>query len=166
METPRLHQLVLIRHADALPAAPMQADETRALSPQGWQAARRSGQWLGTQAVPPQVLLCSPARRTRETLQGMQEAGLELPPVRLEPRIYEASAGTLLALVEDYARQFSPHTLWLIGHNPGLEAVLWRLLGDAPPPAMSTAAVAVVQCQPGQALAAAGTARLQAFHAP
>ena len=76
------------------------------------------GRWLRDKGYVPDVVLCSTARRTRDTWALMAgELGAE-PPVRYEQRIYEATALSLLHLLREAGGEHQ--TVLLIGHNPGL----------------------------------------------
>lgn len=66
-----MRQLILIRHAHAESPAPGQADADRALSPEGQAAAEAVGRWLLEHGLAPDCVLCSPARRARETLEAV-----------------------------------------------------------------------------------------------
>ena len=115
-----LKELVLMRHAHA--AAPMgwQADAERPLSPTGRAEAFAAGTWLRDTCEPPDAVLCSPAVRTRETLAQLVDAGCAMPAPEFEARIYEASLGDLLGVIE--ARidgQPMLERLWLIGQSRG-----------------------------------------------
>lgn len=115
-----MRQLILLRHAHAMPAAPGQADFDRALSPEGLAEAEAAGQWLQARGLQPDRVLCSPARRTRETLEPVLST-LGYADQRLEQDIYEASCGTLIALVDAHR---DVERLMLVGHNPGLEQLV------------------------------------------
>lgn len=113
-------ELILLRHAHAEGARPGEDDAMRALSPRGVIEAKDAGRWLATHPQPTRIL-CSPSLRARETLQhalGKVEAVIE-------PRIYDATAGELVSLVDenqDTAR------LMLVGHNPGFETLVALLV--------------------------------------
>ena len=109
--------ILLLRHAHAEPAGPGQADLDRALSPEGQAEAEAAGRWLLEQRLLPDLVLCSPSRRTRETLEAVL-AVIGYVDQRLEPAIYEATPGTLAALADGH-RDLG--RLMLVGHNPGLE---------------------------------------------
>ena len=89
-----MRELILLRHAHAEPAAAGQPDLDRPLSPDGLAEAAAAGRWLAEQGLVPDRVLCSPARRSRETLEAVLEA-IGYVDQRLEERIYEATAGTL-----------------------------------------------------------------------
>ena len=109
-------RLVLLRHAKS--AWPDVADSERPLSDRGRRDAPAMGRWLRDADYLPDVVLCSPARRTRETWDLVAgELGAE-PTVSYEPRIYEATALSLLHLLREAGGKH--RTVLLIGHNPGL----------------------------------------------
>ncbi|MGY0505676.1 SixA phosphatase family protein [Luteimonas sp. e5] len=156
--------LLLLRHAEAEMALPGQADAERALSAHGRAQAVQAGHWLRDEQPSPDLLLCSPALRTRQTLDGVAAAGCRLPPARFEPAIYEASLGQLLGVIEDArAAHVQARRLWLIGHNPGLEQLLAHFAADARLRPMPVAAIAVLDF--GHAVAAGG-GRLAAWRVP
>ena len=85
------------------------------------------GRWLRAAGHVPDRVLCSTARRTRETWQLAQpELGTD-PPVSFEDRVYEASAEELL----DLARHAwsAVKTLLIVGHAPGIPELALMLAG-------------------------------------
>lgn len=158
-----MRELILLRHAHAENALPGQDDHDRPLSLQGQAEAEAAGRWLMEQRLIPDRVLCSPARRARETL----EAVLELTGYveqRLEERIYDATPGTLAALVDDHREV---ERLLLVGHNPGLErlAALMHSGQTGDYRGMPTASVALLAL-PMTAAIEPGIARLTAFWWP
>ncbi|KRG63697.1 phosphoglycerate mutase [Stenotrophomonas humi] len=158
-----MRELILLRHAHAEPADNGQADIDRPLSPHGLAEAEAAGRWLHEQRLVPDRVLCSPARRTRETL----EAVLSLTGYveqRLEERIYDAAPGTLAALLDEHREV---ERLLVVGHNPGLEQLVALMhsgqSGDYR--GMPPAAVAVLSL-PMEAAIEPGIARLAAFWWP
>lgn len=117
-----MRTLILLRHAHAEGPLAGQADIDRPLSDVGEREAREAGQWLRGHAEPPQRVLVSPARRTRQT---WEIAGAEFGTIpaaeQLEPAIYDATPGTLMELLDAPADAAS---VWLVGHNPGLEQLV------------------------------------------
>jgi len=112
-----MRELILLRHAHAEPASPGQADMDRPLSPEGLAEAEAAGRWLAEKGLIPDCVLCSPARRTRETLEAVLGV-IGYVEQRLEDAMYEATSGTLAALADGHCET---ERLLLIGHNPGLE---------------------------------------------
>ena len=148
-----MRQLILLRHAHAEPASTGQADFDRPLSPRGLAEAEAAGVWLAAQSLMPDRVLCSPARRTRETLDAVVEAVGNLDK-RLDAAIYEATPGTLAGLVDTHR---DAERLLLVGHNPGLERLVALLSsgqsGDyrgMPPAAVAVLALpAGAEIEPG-----------------
>lgn len=112
-----MRELILLRHAHAEPASAGQADLDRPLSPEGLAEAESAGRWLAEHQLVPDCVLCSPARRTRETLEAVL-AAIGYVEQRLDPRIYDATPGTLAELADEHR---DADRLLLVGHNPGLE---------------------------------------------
>jgi phosphohistidine phosphatase len=110
-------EVILLRHAHAESQKPGQNDADRPLSERGIDEAVAAGRWLRDQTALPALVLCSPALRARQTL----EHALGTVAMTAEPRIYEASAGELIALIDDHA---DAARLLLVGHNPGFETLV------------------------------------------
>jgi phosphohistidine phosphatase len=117
-------QLIILRHAKA--AWPDVEDRLRPLADRGRRDAPAAGRWLrqaeqrldGFQI---DRIVCSPARRTRETWE-LAAAELDDPPAPIyDGRVYAATTATLLTVV----RETPPHVrgLLLVGHNPGVQHV-------------------------------------------
>jgi phosphohistidine phosphatase SixA len=157
-----MRELILLRHAHAEPATPGQDDRDRPLSAIGRAEAAAAGDWLRAHGRLPQRILCSPARRTRETLAGLGDLGGA--EVREVPAIYDATAGTLAALADAHAEAVR---LLIIGHNPGLErlAALLHSGQSGEYRGMPPAGIAVLECAPGQPIEP-GAARLVHFWWP
>ena len=118
-------QIILLRHAHAEPGSPGQTDRERPLSREGLAEAEAAGRWLKAHGHIPDRILYSPARRTLQTLEQVLLA-LGYLEQRAEPRIYEATPGTLLEVADEHREVRS---LMLVGHNPGLEQTV-ALLAD------------------------------------
>jgi phosphohistidine phosphatase len=158
-----MRELILLRHAHAEPATPGQADLDRALSPDGVAEAEAAGRWLAEHRLVPDCVLCSPSRRTRETLESVLGA-IGYVEQRLEPVIYEATPGTLIALADAHAQV---GRLLIVGHNPGLEQLVALMhsgqSGDYR--GMPPGAIAVLRL-PADAAIEPGVATLDAFWWP
>jgi phosphohistidine phosphatase len=158
-----MRELILLRHAHAEPSLPGQADFDRPLSAEGLAEADAVATWLRDKALVPDRVLCSPARRTRDTLDAVMEVVGSLDK-RLEQLIYEAMPGTLAGLIDGHR---DCDRLMLVGHNPGLERLVALLhsgqSGDYR--GMPPAAVAVLSL-PADAAIEPGIATLSAFWWP
>ncbi|MFG1758131.1 SixA phosphatase family protein [Micromonospora echinofusca] len=119
--------LVLLRHAKAEPPGEG-PDERRPLAARGQADAAAAGVWLAKHDLLPDVVLCSTARRTRETWHGVAMGMTGSPPeggsagpapvVRYEADAYEAHPEDLLTLLR--AVDPTARTVLLIAHNPGI----------------------------------------------
>lgn len=117
--------LYILRHAKAEFADGLESDHARPLSARGLADAEAMGAHLRAMPNLPQQVLCSTARRTRET-----HAALALDtPVAFSERLYLATAGELLGFVN--ALPDSTSTALIIGHNPGLHELVALLTHHA-----------------------------------
>ncbi|CAN5272708.1 histidine phosphatase family protein [soil metagenome] len=158
-----MRELILLRHAHAEAAAPGQDDADRPLSAEGRAEAEAAGKWLKEHGHLPDRVLVSPSRRTRETLEQVL-AILGYVEQREDRRIYEATSGTLMQVIDEH-RDIG--RVLLVGHNPGLEQTAALLAsgqsGDFR--GMPAGAVAVLRL-PGDAALEPGVAQLAAFWWP
>lgn len=158
-----MRELILLRHAHAEPAADGQADMDRPLSAEGLAEAEAAGRWLAEQNLVPDCVLCSPARRARETLEAVLGA-IGYVEQRVDESIYEATPGTLIALADANA---DVSRLMLVGHNPGFEqlAALLHSGQSGDYRGMPPGGVAVLTMPAGAAIEP-GMATLSAFWWP
>ncbi len=119
--------LVILRHAKAAQSDGL-ADADRPLTERGRADAAVAGAWLAAQGYRPALVLCSPARRTRQTWHGVATALESAPLVRYEPQIYEGGTRELLTLLRAVEPELS--TVLLIGHNPTVSLLSQQLGGD------------------------------------
>jgi phosphohistidine phosphatase len=120
--------LIVLRHAKAVHVAGL-ADRERPLTARGRRDARRAGEVLGELGFAPDLVLCSPSVRTRQTAELALPEFAPEAPLEFESDIYEAYPDELAELL----RRTDPDagTLLLVGHNPGLqELVLGLTAGD------------------------------------
>ena len=119
----RTRRLVLVRHAHA---AAGRDDHERPLDARG----RREAAWLADVvsrlAEPPSLVLCSTARRTRETLEALRPGMRPAPRVALERGLYSATAEQLLERLG--VEEDEPRVL-LVGHNPAIGELASALVG-------------------------------------
>ena len=120
------HKLYLLRHAEAESWNPLGNDFSRSLSATGRRHSELVSRWAFESLPPPDTILCSPAKRTRETLAPILSLwpGL-LATTDYVDSMYGASLNMLLTLAED-AFSYS-ECLLMVGHNPGVERMLINL---------------------------------------
>jgi phosphohistidine phosphatase len=119
-----MRRLHLLRHAKSSWDDPTLRDRDRPLAPRGRKAAARMARWAREHNVRPPLVLCSDARRARETLDGVMP-GLDTPEVSIEDGLYAASGATVLERLRSLPDDVDE--VMLVGHNPGLRDVLLLL---------------------------------------
>jgi phosphohistidine phosphatase len=124
-----MNRVYLLRHAKSSWKEPALPDRDRPLAPRGRRAAKAIARHLREQAIDPDLVLCSPARRARETLERI-EAAFERGAVRIEPGLYAASPDALLQFLR--ATPATAESVMLIGHNPGLQELALALAHPSP----------------------------------
>ena len=126
-----MHMLHLLRHAKSS-RRDEPDDHQRPLSRRGREAAQRVGRNLSRAIGPLDLVLCSSATRTRETLD-LVIAEFPAPPPRclVEDGVYLAAADRLLARLRRLPE--AETNVLLIGHNPGLADLAARLVDLAVP---------------------------------
>jgi len=112
-------QLVLLRHAKSNWDDPLLADFDRPLAKRGRKASKRVAAWLKKQHIRPDLVLCSPAVRTRETLDLIAEAIGDKVPAVYDKALYLAEAEDLFACVRQVDGAVA--CVMVIGHNPGMQ---------------------------------------------
>jgi phosphohistidine phosphatase len=157
-------QLIVMRHAKAgeLPGGP---DLERALRPRGCRNASDAGRWLAGRGLVPDLVLCSNARRARQTWQYVSAELACEPRVVNDPRLYHADATDLVEIFAETPAQV--RTLMYVGHNPAAADLAENLTGS--PVDFPTAAVAIIGLSGGWAdlsPASAGAGELVAIWTP
>jgi phosphohistidine phosphatase len=152
--------LIVLRHAKAAHGLGM-ADADRPLTGRGRRDAEAAGRHLRDLGLTPALVLCSPATRTRQTLEGLRlGAGSE---VSYEPRIYDNDVDLLVDLIR--AAAGDARSLLLIGHNPSLHQLVVDL-GAAGVDHFPTSACAVLAVDGAWADLAPGVAVLSSYWTP
>src|ERR1019366_5459623 len=113
-----MHTVYLLRHAKSSWSDPTLPDRERPLSRRGRRDTKRVAEHLLRLGIEPELVLCSTAERTRETL-ALVRPGLVPPIVRLEVGLYAAPADKLLERLRAVPEQVV--SVLIIGHNPGLQ---------------------------------------------
>ena len=114
-------RLTLLRHGRAASPGDALDDHERPLTESGRRDVTAILSLEAVRADPPERVLCSDARRTRETAACVLETlGLDAACLESDGRLYLASPGTLLAIVAEHDARPAAH-LMIVGHNPGLE---------------------------------------------
>ncbi|MFD9367397.1 SixA phosphatase family protein [Streptomyces sp. NPDC060020] len=123
-------RLLLVRHAKAVPKH-VAEDFERSLSDRGRADAPETGHWLAESGFEPHLVLCSPARRTRETWELIAPALRDVSPVVYDDRLYDADPDALAAVLAEQGAGRSP--VMLVGHNTGIHELATSLCGAGTP---------------------------------
>jgi phosphohistidine phosphatase len=162
-------QLIILRHGEAENGIGLE-DFDRQLTARGESDAGQIGKWLGEQALLPGRILSSPAARAVATAELASAAcGVEPEIIRFDRRMYLASIEDLFSIVEATAAEC--RCLMLVGHNPGLETLLYSLAGpeqldEYTGGQMAPASIAVLDLTIDWAAIGPGMAQLTAFVGP
>lgn len=105
-------------------------DFDRPLNKRGRVGAAVMGKHIREHAVGWKRVLASPAVRVTQTIDLAGEAAGETPPVTWDRRIYLASSATLIDVLREQDDHGSPRSIMLVGHNPGLEDLIFDLVPD------------------------------------
>jgi phosphohistidine phosphatase len=147
--TDRYRTLLLLRHAKSDYPTGV-ADHDRPLAARGVREAALAGDWLRANTPAVDAVLCSSAKRTRETLARTRIEA----PVSYVDRLYDATPGAVIDEINGVDAEVE--TLLVIGHEPAMSAVALGLA--TPDGSNSTAAEHISTKFPTSAIAVLRTA--------
>ncbi|MDB5562906.1 MAG: histidine phosphatase superfamily branch 1 [Hyphomicrobiales bacterium] len=143
-------QLLLLRHAKSSRDDPAIADIDRPLTPRGERDASRIGKMLEAKELFPERILCSTARRTRETLAQVLPHLSGEAEVEFRDDLYNAAGRGYLEIIA--ANGGAAQRVLVVGHNPATQQTAQQLIGSGDPELVAamaagfpTSAVAVVE---------------------
>jgi phosphohistidine phosphatase len=122
--------LSLLRHAKSSWKNPTLPDRERPLASRGVADAPVMGRAMAERGIDPELILCSSARRTVDTL------ALVLPELKVEPKVvyedslYHPSPAEMLEMLR--AIQPGANRVMIVGHNPEIQAFALDLIGSGP----------------------------------
>ncbi|MGW5716312.1 SixA phosphatase family protein [Amycolatopsis sp. NPDC003865] len=119
-------RLIVLRHAKSDWSEDL-PDHERPLAPRGVRDAPKLGRWLVENGFVPEHVLCSTARRTRETWERVSEVLPRQPPVEYDGDLYGAGPEEFLAAAGRIPGNVT--TLALVGHEPGVSELTLGLAG-------------------------------------
>ena len=161
--------LYLLRHAKSSWEDPTLADHDRPLAPRGRRASKVIAEYLRRQRSEPRLVLCSSSERTRETLKRISAGLCGGVEVRIEERLYTATASALLERLREVDARVN--SVMLIGHYPALQELALSLAGTGVDltrlqEKFPTAGLATLAFHGGWDGLAPGAAKLIAFVTP
>lgn len=122
-----MKKLLLIRHAKAEKETSVK-DINRPLKYIGIQDARFMAERVKENSLIPQLIITSPALRTKTTAEIFADH-LLLPDPEVNKAVYEASQQALLRVINQLPNQYN--FIALVGHNPGISQILYYLTGES-----------------------------------
>ena len=123
--------LSLFRHAKSSWANPGQQDFDRPLNERGLDAAPRMGAFMAEHGIAPDLILCSPSVRTRQTLDLVLPHFSPRPRSSTRTRSILALPPTLLKRVRKLEADVR-HAM-IVAHDPGLHRLAMELPGSGDP---------------------------------
>ncbi|MFB7666213.1 histidine phosphatase family protein [Kitasatospora sp. NPDC056138] len=163
-------RLLVLRHGKSAWPADV-PDGDRPLAPRGRRNAAEVGDRLCALGLLPDLVLCSPARRTRETWELVAARWAAAPATEYDGRLYGAQAGELADVLR--AVPAAAHTVLLVGHQPAVQELTSVLAGSAVGDSLErvrekfpTCALAVLELDAPWARLAPGAALLRDFTVP
>jgi phosphohistidine phosphatase len=121
-----MRRLLLLRHAKSSWSEPGASDHERPLNRRGQEAAPRIGAYLARHGLIPDHVLCSTARRARETWELLAGEAPAAPPATFTERLYDAAPRALIEVFRHAEPKAA--SLLVVGHNPGLQEVATALI--------------------------------------
>jgi phosphohistidine phosphatase len=125
-------KLLLMRHAKSDWSHERMSDKDRPLNGRGHRSAPLVATWLSDNNLLPEVILCSSATRTQQTLSRMMETwaanqvATKTEIVYLDD-LYLATAASILSIASRYSDFGS---VLVLGHNPGMSDAVSYLSGE------------------------------------
>jgi phosphohistidine phosphatase len=129
-------RLLLLRHAKARWADPGSRDYERALEPSGKADSETIAASMLLAGYVPDIVLCSGARRARETWEAASRH-LRADDVRYLDGLYSSDAGGYLEIIREAA---DAESLLVVGHNPMMEDLALALSRDGQAAALAAVA--------------------------
>ena len=123
-----MRRILLLRHAKSDWSDPGKDDHDRQLNRRGEEAAPKIGTYLARHRLIPQRVLCSTARRARDTWELVAAELPAAPPVSYEERLYNARPDAILDVLRDLKADI--RSALVVGHNPGLQELATLLIAS------------------------------------
>ncbi|MEM9046409.1 MAG: histidine phosphatase family protein [Pseudomonadota bacterium] len=120
-----MKKVILLRHAKSSWSDPNVDDHDRPLNKRGKAAAPVIAQWLAHRAHLPDTVLCSSAKRTRQTVKRMKMVLPELPDPKVDKSLYHAPPDDMRSRLVKLPKGCD--TVLLVGHQPGIGALARKL---------------------------------------
>jgi phosphohistidine phosphatase len=117
--------VLLLRHGKSKRGPEYETDFERPLAKRGRRDAARMGEFLAEQDLLPDVIICSPAERARETAERCADAADYQGEIRYEESLYDGNEESYLELL--WSLDDAIGRVLFVGHNPTTEAAIETL---------------------------------------
>ena len=114
-----MKKLLLLRHAKSDWNDFTLEDHERPLNDRGQLNAQQIGKYMINHNLTPDMIFCSTATRTRETLALIIEEMSLMCPIEYRPDIYEATSTILMNIIQNCPNKYGH--IMLVGHNPAIQ---------------------------------------------
>lgn len=139
-----MKRLILFRHAKSSWDDETLTDHERPLAPRGKESVPKMGKFLKQEKLFPQLILCSTAKRAKETLSIFINEIKEKIPIRIEKSIYTDGLTGIIDLLQTLPASID--FVMMIGHNPDFEeAAGFFTQGYFPYKKFSTGSIALIE---------------------
>lgn len=119
--------LIMVRHAKAVYASALESDFDRALSDRGKEDAVAMGKKLHQTALIPDLIIASPAKRTRQTAKRLaKELNYDPEDIVYLEKLYHCTPAVFEAVLRDAVAP-TVGTLYIVAHNPGITEFVDRV---------------------------------------
>jgi len=139
-------------------------DHDRPLAARGERAAAAMSMYCRQQGIAPDLILCSTARRTLDTLALVRNGLPDGVKIETTRDIYEVGASQVVARLKRIPA--AVRVALVIGHNPGMEDTVRLLTGEAIGSKFPTGALATLESGSGWAALGPRCASLRRFVTP
>ncbi len=134
--------LYIVRHAEAEDQQPGQNDFSRMLTPKGINQCLHTTEKLSAKSISIDKLIASDAMRTSQTAKLLARfLYIDKAKLCFDNDIYQAPADMLLNLISNLSNEW--HSVMIIGHNPGVSALVQHLTNCSD--SFSTCSVACIE---------------------
>jgi phosphohistidine phosphatase len=114
--------LLILRHAKSSWREEHLSDHDRPLNKRGRRDAPGMGKLIGEKGLQPQLIICSGAKRARETVELVTTACGYKGELRFSEALYAAPAEAYISVLRELDEKYE--RVMVVGHNPGLEELL------------------------------------------
>jgi len=123
-----LKTLLILRHAKSSWKDNNLADHDRPLKARGKRDAPRMGSLIKNENLIPNFILSSTAKRTQDTIELVAEACSYDGKIKFRRDLYNAWTSDLIDILRGLKSKHK--CVMIVGHNPGLEELLYVLTGE------------------------------------